>query len=288
MLMLAFQANIVNWIAERLRRLVIAEQAAHETAEQARAELVAVSRHKSAFLANMSHELRTPLNAIIGFADLLGTELAGPLNERQKEFVADIQLAARHLLALITLALDVARLEAGRMPLNPDVVAVRALLERAVDTARSTPDQPTSCPVEVVVAPDADFVVGDPHLLQQAVAQLVGNAVRFSPPDGVVRVVASLAADDHLEIDVQDSGSGVTEVHSDMIFEPFHQETAFYLTSRARGAGLGLALVRGVAELHGGRAWFTSTENRGSTFSLILPRVVTGADALASAVEATA
>ncbi|MFN2562931.1 MAG: sensor histidine kinase [Jatrophihabitans sp.] len=288
LVMLAFEADIVNWIALRLRELVIAEHAAHETAEQARAELVAVSRHKSAFLANMSHELRTPLNAIIGFADLLATELVGPLNERQREFIADIQLAARHLLALITLALDVAKLEAGRMLLAPDVVAVRALLERAVDAALNAPDQPARCDVEIEMRPGADYVVGDAHLLQQAVVQLVGNALHFSPPDGVVSVVASPAGDDSLEIDVRDSGSGVVERPSELIFEPFHQEAAMYLASGARGAGLGLALVRGVAELHGGRVWFTTAESRGSTFSVILPRLVSGAEALNSAVEANA
>jgi two-component system cell cycle sensor histidine kinase PleC len=247
-----------------------------------------VSKHKSAFLANMSHELRTPLNAIIGFADLLGTELAGPLNERQRDFVTDIQVAARHLLSLITLALDVARLEAGRMPLNLDVVAVRALLERAVDTARSAPERAQPCTVNVSVRPGADFVVGDPHLLQQAVGELVGNALRFSPPDGVVDVIAAPAADDNLEIDVRDSGSGIAEQQSDVIFEPFHQGSALLVPSGPGGTGLGLALVRGVTELHGGRVWFTSARNRGSTFSLILPRLVSDADALSQAVEATA
>jgi signal transduction histidine kinase len=286
--MLAFQAQIVSWIAERLRQLVIAEHDAHEIAEQVLAELAAVSKHKSAFLANMSHELRTPLNAIIGFADLLGTELAGPLNERQRDFVTDIQVAARHLLSLITLALDVARLEAGRMPLNLDVVAVRALLERAVDTARSAPERAQPCTVNVSVRPGADFVVGDPHLLQQAVGELVGNALRFSPPDGVVDVIAAPAADDNLEIDVRDSGSGIAEQQSDVIFEPFHQGSALLVPSGPGGTGLGLALVRGVTELHGGRVWFTSARNRGSTFSLILPRLVSDADALSQAVEATA
>jgi signal transduction histidine kinase len=100
--------------------------------------------------------------------------------------------------------------------------------------------------------------------------------------------VASPAGEDSLEIDVNDSGSGVAEQYSDLIFEPFHQEAALYLASGARGAGLGLALVRGVAELHGGRVWFTTAESRGSTFSVILPRLVSGAEALTSAVEASA
>jgi two-component system cell cycle sensor histidine kinase PleC len=286
--MLSFQADIVARIAERLRKLVIAEQEARETAERAGAELAAVSRHKSAFLANMSHELRTPLNAIIGFADLLGTELAGPLNDRQREFVIDIQLAARHLLGLITLALDVAKLEAGRMPLHLDVVGVRALLERAVDTAQTNPDGNIRCAVDVDIRPGADYVVGDPHLLQQAVAQLVSNALQFSRPDGIVSVVAAPATDDNLEIDVHDSGVGVAEQHSEMIFEPFHQAGGLYMQTAPHGAGLGLALVRGVAELHGGRVWFTTAQHRGTTFSLIIPRLVSGADALTSAVEATA
>ena len=267
---------------------MIAEHDARETAEHALAELAAVSRHKSAFLANMSHELRTPLNAIIGFADLLHTELVGPLNERQREFVADIQVAARQLLALITLALDVARVEAGRMTLNPDVVAVRALLERAADIARTAPDQQGRGSIDVQVRAGADYVIGDRHLLQEAIAQLVGNALRFSPPDGVVRVVASPAGGR----EPGDRRARLRGRHRRAALR--HDLRAvppgdpLYVEGASQGAGLGLALVRGVAELHGGRVWFTSAQNRGSTFSLILPRLVTGTDALASAVEATA
>ncbi len=286
LVLLTFQADIVSRIAMRLRKLVIAEQEARETAERAGAELAAMSRHKSAFLANMSHELRTPLNAIIGFADLLGTELAGPLNDRQRDFVTDIQAAARHLLRLITLALDVAKLEAGRMPLRLDVVGVRGLIERAVDTARV--EEHEGCSVEMDVRQGADYVIGDPHLLQQAVAQLIGNALQFNRAGGLVSVVATPASDDSLEIDVHDSGTGVAEQHSEMIFEPFHQADDVYVQAAPQGAGLGLSLVRGVAELHGGRVWFTTAQRRGTTFSLIIPRLVSGADALTSAVEATA
>ncbi len=287
LILLAFQGEIVSWIAERLRRLVVEEQSAHRTAARVRAELEATSRHKSVFLANMSHELRTPLNAIIGFADLLDSQLGGPLNQTQREFVQDIQLSARHLLSLINLVLDVAKLDAGRMTLDLDVVSVRGLVERAVSTAQQT-DPETTPPIAFTINPGADFVVGDHHLLEKALAQLISNALRFTPDAGRISVVASPADQDILEIAVNDSGVGIAASQHAAIFEPFHHGKPLHVENTPHGTGLGLALVRGLAELHGGHVWLTSTPLKGSTFTLVLPRRVSSPEALESAIRVRA
>src|SRR5439155_5644121 len=186
MTMLVFNAFIVGGMSRELRELVRAEQAAHRSARRARAELAATRQHKSMFVANMSHELRTPLNAVIGFAELLSSEIVGPLNGRQREYLHDIHAAAQQLLALINDVLDTAKIEARQLRLELDIIPVRALLERVIELSiRSSRGGPT---VSLQVEPGADFVVADPRRLEQVLVQLVTNALKFTAADGHVAV----------------------------------------------------------------------------------------------------
>jgi signal transduction histidine kinase len=285
MTLLAFNAETVSWVTRRLRDLVVAEQAAHRHARQVRAQLAAASRHKSSFVANMSHELRTPLNAVIGFTELLETGLVGPLNEMQREYIADIDESARHLLAIINDVLDAAKLKAGQLSLQPDVVPLRALLERAIELGNPRgPAQPPD--VRLDIEPGLEYLVGDRQRLEQVMVQLVSNAVKFSPAGGRIEVTARRAALDELHISVADSGIGVLPSQYERIFDEFHQASlpADQLPS---GTGLGLSLARGLVEMHGGRIWVTSRPDGGSTFTVALPASVTSQRALEEIVRAT-
>lgn len=267
MTVISFNGAIVDWLTERLRHLVVTEQAARRTAEQARADLAATTAHKSDFLANTSHELRTPLNAIVGFTDLLHSEVAGPLNERQRAYVDDILTAARRLQNVIDDLLDLAKLEAGQLRIHPETVAIRPMLELIADRARQ---QAVNVTVEVDVEPMVEVVTADVHRLQQVLTNLAVNAVKFTPPGGRVRLGAR-QDEDVVELVVADTGIGILPEQQTRIFEPFHQGTRMLGDKLPDGTGLGLSLAKRLIEMHGGRITVRSEPDRGAVFTVELP-----------------
>jgi signal transduction histidine kinase len=268
--LLSVMGVYVAWYVEQVRRLVVSEQAAHRHAEEARAQLAAMSKHKSDFLANMSHELRTPLNAIVGFSDLLASGVAGPLNDKQCEYIDDVRVAAAHLLALINDILDLARLEAGQVQLSVEPIAVPALLERVSAVVAADAAQQD---VEVVasVDPGVDLISADHTRLEQVLVKLTLNAVKFTPAKGSVQLTAA-NRDGELLLSVHDTGIGISADDRDSIFEAFHQVHRDGIDQLPEGPGLGLALARGLIQLHHGRIWVESEPGRGSTFTIALPR----------------
>jgi signal transduction histidine kinase len=221
----------------------------------------------------MSHELRTPLNAVIGFTDLLGTGLGGPLNEQQQDYVRDIGEAARHLLAIINDVLDTAKIEAGQLQLKPEVIPVRALLERAVQLGNPRGGLHLD-DVRVEVQPDVEFLVADRGRLEQVLVELISNAVKFTPQGGHVEVCARSAALGEVHISVVDSGIGILPEQVPRIFDAFHQGTRLPENLIPAGTGLGLSLAKSLIEMHGGRIWVTSRPDCGSTFTVALPASV--------------
>ena len=254
----------------RIQAQTEAEEVARTEADRIALELAVASRHKSQFLADMSHELRTPLNAIIGFSEVLETQAFGPLNDKQLEYVADVLASGRHLLGLINDILDLAKAEAGRMGMRcapfdlSDVIATVTHEFEAVAAAR-----------RIALQVDADnlgVVEADEAKLRDAVNNLVSNAVKFAPSGGQVSVAAKRSAE-HLHISVHDSGPGIAAEDAARIFE------AFTASGPDHGFGVGLALARRYAELHGGTLTVASEPGHGATFTLQLParvRVDTG------------
>jgi signal transduction histidine kinase len=231
-------------------------------------DLEAASQHKSEFLATMSHELRTPLNAIIGFSEVLRERMFGELNDRQAEYLEDIHVSGRHLLTLIDDILDLAKVESGRMELELDDVDVGECLETGFMMVRGRAKR-RGVRLEMDVEPGLDQVPADGRKLKQVVFNLLANAVRFTPEGGLVEASAR-RVDGELRIAVRDSGPGIASEDQERIFETFQQAG----NGGAReGSGLGLALSRAFAELHGGRLWVESRLGEGSTFVLALPLV---------------
>jgi signal transduction histidine kinase len=266
--LLAFNGGIVSWMNRQLRALAVAEHDAHFAAEEVCLELAATSRHKSAFVANMSHELRTPLNSVIGFADLLDTRAVGPLNGRQGDYLLEIGSAARHLLSIINDVLDMAKLDAGQLRVTPELTALRPLVEMAISRATTGPARPLD--VEARYADDTEFVVADPVRIQQVLNHLVSNAVRFTPDGGRVTVDVRRSADE-LCIEVSDTGVGIAPEQCDHVFDAFSPGPAVAGRTRV-GTGTGLALARGLVEVHGGRLTLASRTGKGSTFTVTLPQ----------------
>ena len=236
-----------------------------QNVQTARALEVA-SGHKSAFLASMSHELRTPLNAVIGFSDVLLDELFGPLNERQQAYVRDIRDSGHHLLELINEILDLSKVEAGRMELEPAAVSLPELLEAGHALVRERAAR-QALTVTLDVAAEVGLVWGDEVKLKQVVVNLLTNAVKFTPSGGSVTVTARLEGEEAIVL-VQDTGVGVAPADHARIFEAFQRGDRRVSTE---GTGLGLTLSKRFVELHGGRIWVDSAVGAGSTFGFAVP-----------------
>ena len=252
-------------------RLVEAERAAREEAE-------AASRTKSQFLANMSHELRTPLNAIAGHVQLIEMGLHGPVSDAQREALSRVDRAQRHLLGLINDVLNYARIEAGRVEYDLEPVLIRDVFTDVLPMVESQVGAKSqilesSLPEERGAEPI--HVWADRDKLGQIMLNLLSNAVKFTPEGG--RIVVTLADDDgpnHATVRISDTGVGIPDDKLDAVFEPFVQVNSDF-NRRAEGTGLGLAISRDLARGMGGDLRVTSELGVGSTFEVVLRRVVT-------------
>ena len=235
-----------------------------------RFEAEAANASKTAFLANMSHELRTPLNAILGFSEIISQECFGPVgNARYRDYAGDIHSSGAHLLSLINDLLDIAKIEAGRMEISPNPLDAKRTFGIALKLVGNKAAEKRQQLV-IRVDENAPHLYADERALKQILINLVSNAVKFTPQGGRIEVSAGLARDGGFQIMVKDNGPGIPREKLDRIFTPFSQVDNRY-DRQAGGTGLGLALVRGLAELHGGRAWLESGAGQGCAAYVVLP-----------------
>jgi PAS domain S-box-containing protein len=230
-------------------------------------ELAEASRLKDQFLANVSHELRTPLNAVLGYTALLLQGVFGELGKRQHERLERVDSNARHLLAIINDLLDIARIEAGKMPLElesftlPDLVGeVMAEVEPLIER--------TDLEVRSELAEGVPEMLSDRQKIKQILINLLSNALKFTPA-GWVAVRATAREGGKVSITVADSGVGISAEHQKTIFEAFGQSGGSY--TRRQGTGLGLSICRRLATVLGGDIELESDPGSGSTFTLVLP-----------------
>lgn len=264
------------------------------------------TRFKSEFLASMSHELRTPLNAIIGFSEILRDGIAGNLDNRQHEYICDIFDSGQHLLSLINDILDLSKVEAGKMVLEGETTDIKQLLTSSLSVVKEK-----SLAHRISLQLDVPETLGecwlDARKMKQIVYNLLSNAVKFTPEGGAVTLRACLVsraealrqADDlpemrtplpagvdrFLHISVCDSGIGIAADDMARLFQPFVQIDSS-LSRQFEGTGLGLALVRKLAELHGGAVAVASLPGKGSTFTVWVPYYLTPAEGKCPATHA--
>jgi two-component system cell cycle sensor histidine kinase PleC len=243
---------------------------ARDEALRKKFEAEAANASKTAFLANMSHELRTPLNAILGFSEIIAQECFGPVgSERYRDYAGDIHASGAHLLSLINDLLDVAKIEAGRMDIAPRVLDAARTFDIALKLIGIKAREKNQN-LDISVDNNAPPLYGDERAIKQILINLVSNAVKFTPLGGRIEVVGSRAANGDFQLMVRDNGPGIPRDKVEHIFQPFNQVDNRF-DRQAGGTGLGLSLVRGLAELHHGRAWVESEYGRGCAVFVTLP-----------------
>lgn len=244
----------------------IAEKTAH--LQQAILALERANKMKSEFLANMSHELRTPLNAIIGFAEVLRDKIAGDLNEEQIDFVNDIHSSGCHLLQMINDILDLSKIEAGRMELQPEVFPVPEAIAD-VHTILKGLASKKHLELKTAVLTDVKNIEADRVKFKQILYNLLSNAIKFTPENGKIILEAGIV-DDMLQVSVSDTGIGMKSEDQEKVFKEFWQADSSF-ARKYEGTGLGLALTKRIVEMHGGKIWFESEYGKGSMFYFALP-----------------
>jgi len=248
-------------------RLFTELQASNRELANKSGQLEIASQHKSEFLANMSHELRTPLNAILGFSEVLAEGMFGEINDKQAEYLRDILESGRHLLSLINDILDLSKIEAGRMELEPTDFDLPSAIDNALALVRERAGR-RGITLGRAVADDMGMMRGDERKVKQVLLNLLSNAIKFTPEGGRIDVRAGVN-EGLVEVSVADTGVGIAPEDQDKVFEEFRQVGT--ADKKVEGTGLGLALSRKFIELHGGRIWVKSQIAEGSTFTFTVP-----------------
>ncbi|MEP6831027.1 MAG: ATP-binding protein [Rhizomicrobium sp.] len=282
--LLAFANIIIETLAVAVPLILYSRQVITQL-EKSRTQLTTMSRRlafavdeaelanraKSSFLANMSHELRTPLNAILGFSEVMKDQHLGPVhNARYLSYANDIHSSGRHLLAIINDVLDLAKIEAGKMTLdNAGVFAIAPVLTSALAMLKGL-DEKYGVTIHNEIAEDGMQLMAVERMIRQVIINLVGNAIKFTPPGGTVHVSGKLTGNGGYEIAVRDTGVGMSEKEMLQAMMPFGQNENRF-TGKHDGTGLGLPLAKAMLELHDGTLTMSSVPEVGTTVTMSFP-----------------
>ena len=273
--------NELTWLQREIAKKNVELQAARDQLErrvqdrtleleQANRALELAVHTRDQFLSAMSHELRTPLVGILGLADVLQMNLYGSLNEQQHKALRNIEKSGRRLLNVIDDVLTFTLLQTGSFTLVLESVALRSLCQNSLQAAANQAAD-KGLQLELQVTPDDLVMKADGQSLRQALGGLLDNAIKFTPKGGSIRLTAAgLAAQRQVRISVIDTGIGIAADDLPRLFQPFMQIDS-RLARQYEGSGLGLVIVKGLIELHGGRVEVASVSGQGSMFTIVLP-----------------
>jgi PAS domain S-box-containing protein len=237
---------------------------------KAKEEVERASRLKSQFLSNMSHELRTPLNAVIGYSEMLALGMGGTLTEKQERYIQNITLSGRHLLDMVNEILDLSKIEAGKMDIQPEWIDLESFIFSIQEVFCSIAEQ-KQVQLCFDIQPDLEVILADPSRIRQIFYNLISNALKFNRIGGTVTLKLFQAFEDpYITFQVIDTGIGIPKSKKEKLFTEFYQVNNS--SNRPHeGTGLGLSLTKRLVELHGGTITMESEENVGSTFTFTLP-----------------
>jgi signal transduction histidine kinase len=260
---LAFLLVIMVFLFDRFSKKVIERITVYTAA------IEAANKAKSDFLANMSHELRSPLNAIIGFSEVLKDGLAGDLSAKQQDYCSEIFNSGQHLLSLVNDILDLSKIEAGKMTLELEKIDLSLLFESCLAIVKEKA-LAHNISLKINFADGLGDALVDVRKFKQMVYNLLANAVKFTPDGGGVLLQAQRISAGQFEFSVSDNGIGIAEEDLQRLFTPFEQLDSS-LERKYEGTGLGLSMVKRLAELHNGTVSVHSELGKGSCFTVRVP-----------------
>ncbi len=265
-------ANLVSYGGREVLCFVVRDITERKRSESIRLEnerIAFADKAKSEFLANMSHELRTPLNSILGFTELLIMKRAGELNEKQKHYVENVITSGNFLLSLINDILDLSKIEAGKIELLIDKIALPRTIKETLTLVKEKAAK-HNIVLKTELDPSLDFMEADHQRFKQILFNLLSNAIKFNKEDGGTVTITTKKEGDMAKISVSDTGIGIREEDMVKLFNKFEQLDSG-ITQKYGGTGLGLAISKQLVELHGGKIWAESKYGEGSTFTFLLP-----------------
>jgi len=250
-------------ISKIIKMQVEALQEGYAKVQESNKKILEAEKVKSNFISHISHELRTPLNSILGFSDMLEKEFVGTLNEKQKEYINDIQTAGLHLLGMINEILDMSKIEANAVKLNLRTFEIHQVILETINIIK-----PLLVKKNLTLVDNSqDFKIkADYQKIQQILFNLLSNAIKFTPENGKIIVSASID-NKYVTISVEDNGIGIDKKYHKKIFEKFEQ----FALQNESSTGLGLSITKELVKLHNGKIKLFSAPNKGSKFIITIP-----------------
>ena len=249
-----------------LQDTIIEKNNAYEIIEKQHKKLIELDKTKNSFLANISHELRTPLNAIIGFSQALGCKIFGDLNQKQEEYIKDIQISSLHLLGMINEILDISKIESKAMKVSLCELKPDSVIQEVINILTPLFEQKS---IEVKFENKCKSnIMADYQKMQQILYNLLSNAIKFTPENGKIWIKTSSINKDFI-LEVQDNGIGIEKKYHNKIFTKFVHLSNIY-TKGQSSTGLGLTITKELVKLHKGKITLESTPNQGTTFRVQL------------------
>lgn len=262
------ELNQLAHVFDRMAESIEHHITLHSKLEQEKLVSEAANRAKTEFLSTMSHELRTPLTSILGLSKLLEEEIFGPLNEKQQQYVIAIYSSGEHLLQLINDLLDLSKIEAGKEDLDLELIQIEEICQNCLSLLQERATR-KGLSLKLEVSPGVTTCVADTRRLKQILFNLLSNAVKFTDTGSVILKVEQVKG--WINFSVIDTGIGISKTDRASLFQAFQQLNTS-LERKSQGTGLGLALARKLAQLHGGDITLESEIGQGSCFTLCLPQ----------------
>lgn len=249
-----------------MQEAVIEKDNAYKVIEKQHKKLIELDKTKNAFLANISHELRTPLNAIIGFSQALGAKIFGDLNDKQSEYINDIQVSSLHLLGMINEILDISKIESHAMKLSLSELSPAQLVQESINILM--PLWKNKSQNVILVDNCESMIMADYQKFQQIIYNLLSNAIKFTKENGKIELILSKNGKDFI-MEVKDNGIGIEKKNHKKVFSKFVHLDNIY-TKGQSSTGLGLTITKELVTLHKGKITLESELNVGTTFKVIL------------------